>query len=69
MHEQFLDEQLNGTFPSARCVYLRHQRILRRHYTSYSPLAVVSATVAFGMGINKADVGAILHWGPPKTVR
>ena len=66
MHEQFLDEQLNGTF---RRRAVSNQRILLRHYTFYSPLAVVSATVAFGMGINKADVGAILHWGPPKTVR
>lgn len=31
-------------------------------------LSVVVATLAFGMGINKADVRAVLHWGAPKAI-
>lgn len=31
-------------------------------------LTVVVATVAFGLGIDKADVRAVVHYGPPKTM-
>ena len=39
-----------------------HQSFLRDN------VAVVVATIAFGMGIDKPDVRFVGHWGPPKTV-
>ena len=31
-------------------------------------VAVVVATLAFGMGIDKPDIRLVAHWGPPKTI-
>ena len=37
-------------------------------FTKPSPLRVVIATVAFGMGINCPDVRHVIHWGVPTDV-
>ncbi len=42
------------------------RRVLRAFLADRAP--VVVATSAFGMGIDKADVRLVAHWGPPRTL-
>lgn len=42
------------------------KKILEQFTSPSSPLRVVIATVAFGMGINCPDVRQIIHWGAPE---
>ena len=39
-----------------------------RHFTKPSPLRIVIATVAFGMGVNCSEVNLVIHVGSPKDV-
>src|SRR5438552_12286686 len=49
-----------GLTPSMR------RRVLRAFLNGEAPIVV--ATSAFGMGIDKADVRRVVHWGPPRTL-
>lgn len=33
-----------------------------------SPLRIVIATIAFGMGLNCPDIQMAIHWGPPDSI-
>ncbi|EEC19777.1 rothmund-thomson syndrome DNA helicase recq4, putative, partial [Ixodes scapularis] len=45
----------------------RRRSIQKKHFRSTCKLRVVVATVAFGMGIDKADIRAIIHYNMPKS--
>lgn len=33
-----------------------------------SPLRIVIATIAFGLGIDTSDIRYVVHWGPPQDI-
>lgn len=42
--------------------------VLKAFTQPSSPLRVVIATIAFGMGIDTPDIWYVVHWGPPEDV-
>ena len=54
-------------FTSCTEVGVKNQ-ILKSFTSSTSPLRVVIATIAFGMGIDCPDIRRIVHLGPPDDV-
>ena len=42
--------------------------IIENFCKSGSNLRIVVATIAFGMGLNCADIRRIIHWGPPGDI-
>src|SRR3954451_14102252 len=44
------------------------ERVAVQEWWSQSPQAVVVATIAFGLGIDKADVRAVYHYNLPKSL-
>ncbi len=48
------------------CTHPTVKNKILKQFTSLSPLRIVIATIAFGMGINCLDVRQIIHWGVPE---
>ena len=42
------------------------KKIIEQFTTAESPLRVIIATIAFGMGMNCPDIRQIIHWGLPQ---
>ena len=42
--------------------------IIHNFVQTDSPLRVVIATVAFGMGLDSPNIRRIIHWGPPADI-
>ena len=42
--------------------------ILEAFTNKSSPLRVVIATIAFGLGLNCPDIRRVIHWGPPDSI-
>lgn len=47
------------------CTHETVKNKLIAQFTKQSPLRIVIATIAFGMGINCPDVRHVIHWGVP----
>lgn len=47
------------------CTHESVKSTIMTQFTTKSPLRIVIATVAFGMGIDCADVRKVIHWGVP----
>ena len=48
------------------CTHITVKRKIIHQFTTPSPLRIVIATIAFGMGMNCPDIRQIIHWGVPE---
>lgn len=48
------------------CTHSTVKKKIIEQFTTQSPLRIVIATIAFGMGINCPDIRQIIHWGVPQ---
>ncbi len=48
------------------CTHTSVKTKIIEQFTSESPLRVVIATVAFGLGMNWPDIRQVIHWGLPQ---
>jgi ATP-dependent DNA helicase RecQ len=55
-------------FTSATHESIKDCIILKAFVQPSSPLRIVIATIAFGMGIDTPDIQYVVHWGPPVDV-
>ena len=42
--------------------------VLKAFVRPRSPLRIVIATIAFGMGVDTPDISYVIHWGPPEDI-
>lgn len=42
--------------------------VLKAFLQPGSPLRIVIATIAFGMGVDTPDIRYVIHWGPPEDI-
>lgn len=59
--------RLVDMFTSCTELHVKNQ-ILESFTSPNSPLRIVIATIAFGLGINCPDIRQIIHLGPPDDV-
>lgn len=50
----------------SHCTHESVKNTIMTQFTTKSPLRIVIATVAFGMGIDCPDVRQVIHWGVPE---
>lgn len=48
------------------CTHSAVKKKIIKQFTTQSPLRIVIATIAFGMGINCPDIRQVIHWGVPQ---
>lgn len=48
------------------CTHSTIKKKLIKQFTTASPLRIVIATIAFGMGMNCPDIRQVIHWGVPE---
>jgi len=77
MKSQLKGEMLEPTWPPdlvkcsmyTACTYSStKEAIVKTFCDANSPLRVVIATIAFGMGLDCPNIRRVVHWGPPDSI-